>query len=65
MAENDEYKDNIDLAILKNSAGICLLKFGRSGNATEKVFYLTGDNHYLRWYSKIFSYKLGRRSESK
>lgn len=44
-----------DLTILYD--GTMLLKFGRKGQAHERLFRLTQDNRYIVWKSNIFAFK--------
>ena len=45
--------------------GITLIKFGKSGNPKERVFYLsrTPANRYITWTSGLFTFKFGSKSE--
>ena len=45
--------------------GMTMLKFGRSGKPHERLFKLSPDLRFLKWYSGWFSPKVGAKSLSK
>ncbi len=44
--------------------GMTMLKFGRSGKPHERLFKLSADLRFLKWYSGWFTPKLGSKSVS-
>lgn len=44
--------------------GMTMLKFGKSGKPHERLFKLSVDQRYLKWYSGWFTPKLGAKSVS-
>lgn len=59
-----EEKESFDFGPLI-SPGITMLKFGRIGNPHERLFKLSGDLRYLKWYSGWFTSKIGTKCCSK
>lgn len=45
--------------------GITMLKFGRSGKPHERLFKLSEDLRFLKWYSGWFTSKVGMKSIGK
>lgn len=61
---NGKQVDRFDFQQMINK-GITLLKFGRGGKPHERLFKLSGDRRFLKWYSGWLSGKLGASSISK
>ena len=62
--EGQEPEETFDYAPLIDP-GMTLLKFGRSGKPHERLFKLSNNKRYLRYYSGWFSPKLGAKCTSK
>lgn len=45
--------------------GITMLKFGRGGKPHERLFKLSADLRFLKWYSGWFTSKVGTKSMGK
>lgn len=65
VGKDSSRKDDVfDYHPMINS-GITMLKFGRSGKPHERLFKLSSDLRYLKWYSGWFSAKIGAKSSGK